>query len=544
MIAFLGVVAAAMFGAVWMNLPSGGIQFSPLDPAVLVTECGELNAEGGVYTLGRDITVIDSGCFNITANNVVLDGAGFKITGDGIAGHNGIEARNVENAVIKNIGVERFAFGILFSNADNSQIIDNDVELNTDDGIYLTEGSDNNLISGNTASNNEYHGISIDGSSYNIIDGNDASLNSVALNNQSGILLYAGANNNNLTNNKANANHDVGIYLYKSGSNLIKDNVAEENNYGIYLQSESNNNEIIGNSANLSIGLGITLDGSSYNKVEKNVMGMNMVAGLALFKSLNNIIKNNVLVSNEFGLYIASGSGNNVFENIDIDGLGFGSDAVTIVSSPNNRFTGMDVKETADESSDLVVSETGKGQVRFFRASDVISGDFGDGIKIGDNSVEVDSVSIPELNVPAEITITVPSNWINRKILKDGADCPVDVCTLVGSIDSDNVVFNVIGFSKYSVWGEAPPFGTQGSGGGGGGGGGGGTKPTAVTKNEPVTDTVQPPVKEVTPKADIGAEETIEPAKSNKSIYWVAGAAAVLAIALIIKFGFLKSKKW
>jgi len=99
----------------------------------------------------------------------------------------------------------------------------------------LIESSNNNTLTGNSASNNSYYGIHLFSSSNNNLTSNTAS------NNNAGIYLTAAGNNNHLTGNTA-PNNNYGIRLDSSDNNTLAWNTASNSvYYGMYLQSSSNN---------------------------------------------------------------------------------------------------------------------------------------------------------------------------------------------------------------------------------------------------------------------------------------------------------------
>jgi len=104
---------------------------------------------------------------------------------------------------------------------------------------------------------------------------------------------------------------------------------------------------------------------------------------------------------------------------------------------------------------------------------------------ISSNSIYVNSTALPNLNVPATLSL-YNLNFSNPQILKDGSICPPSICTKIsytvtsngnGTYYNGTLVFNVTGLSVYSTQENltAPSGGTTivVSGGGGGGGGGG-----------------------------------------------------------------------
>ena len=55
------------------------------------SECGDLGTANALYTMSGPLSN-DSTCFNITAENVTLDCAGFPITGQNLTGSYGIRS--------------------------------------------------------------------------------------------------------------------------------------------------------------------------------------------------------------------------------------------------------------------------------------------------------------------------------------------------------------------------------------------------------------------------------------------------------------------
>ncbi len=122
----------------------------------------------------------------VTADNIIIDGAGYTVQGTGSG--RGIDLIYRNNVTLKNVEVTNFNTGIL---------------------LYY---SSNNTLSGNNASSNNVHGINLESSS-----------------------------NNTITGNTASSNNNVGIYSVTSSNNTITGNTASNNDYGIYLSSSSNN---------------------------------------------------------------------------------------------------------------------------------------------------------------------------------------------------------------------------------------------------------------------------------------------------------------
>ena len=68
----------------------------------------------------------------------------------------------------------------------------------------------------------------------------------------------------------------------------------------------------------------------------------------------------------------------------------------------------------------------------------------------------VDSETLSEFNVSATLTFTeLPEGLTNFKVLRDGVECPEEICQIVSPVNSEGVfVVNVTGWSNYSLYSE------------------------------------------------------------------------------------------
>ena len=193
----------------------------------------KIQRDGDVYTFISDV----SGSIVVERDNVVLNGAGYRLQGDG--NENGITLSDISNTTVKNLKLSSFNIGIVVMGSNNNKISENTITnnfrgldltasenntisenyiANNNDGIAL-ENMYNNIIE-NTITNNTNIGIFLNGAGYNNIIGNDITKNS------RGILVHICYNNviyhNNFVNN---TNH-----VETDDSNGIWDN-GEEGNY-------------------------------------------------------------------------------------------------------------------------------------------------------------------------------------------------------------------------------------------------------------------------------------------------------------------------
>jgi parallel beta-helix repeat protein len=178
-----------------------------------------------------------------------------------------------------------------------------------DAGIKVT--SNNNIITGNTATKNNHDGICLYASSNNNITGNNATKN-----NHNGICLYASSNNNNITGNDASNNKYYGILLQTAKNNVITGNIVCNNKYlGITLTSSIDiNNVITGNIVCNNNKYGIKLILASNNTITDNNVTNNNY-GIYLSSSSNNVITSNNALNNRYGIRLYSSCNNNIIYN-------------------------------------------------------------------------------------------------------------------------------------------------------------------------------------------------------------------------------------
>jgi len=192
-------------------------------------------ADNITYTLTGNFTA-DADAIVIERNNIVLDGAGYTLTGSGR--WSGITLTNISGVTVRNMTIENFDFGI---------------DL---------ESSSNCTFSGNTVVNN-FEGINVSSSSNCTLLGNN-----VTANNDLGIYLIDFSNDNSLVSNEVDGNYR-GIELHDSMNNNMFQNQIENIWFDIrFLRSD--NNTICENDIGYSAD-GIWLDASSGNLIYHNL---------------------------------------------------------------------------------------------------------------------------------------------------------------------------------------------------------------------------------------------------------------------------------
>jgi parallel beta-helix repeat protein len=162
----------------------------------------------------------------------------------------------------------------------------------------------------------DYFGIFLN----NVINGKIE--NNVCKYSEAGICLYRNDFNNILTGNTV-SNNNAGIILWYSSNNIISNNICE-NNWGngergydgtaINLQFSSNN-IIDKNTCSNNNYYGISISSNefnpSYNNLTNNICENNRVAGINLEGSHYNVITGNTCENNECGILLNYASGNN-----------------------------------------------------------------------------------------------------------------------------------------------------------------------------------------------------------------------------------------
>ena len=265
-------------------------------------------------------------------------------------------------------------------------------------GIKVT--SNNNTITANNASNNDYSGIYLDYSSNNNITGNNASNND-----DDGIFLYK-SNSNTITGNNASYNDETGIRLLEScNNNIITGNNASYNNVdvggGIFLSSSCNNNIITGNNASHNCWDGIHLVSSSNNNITGNNACNNNNNGIILYSSSsNNITGNNASNNDDDGIYLYKSNSNIITDHT------FVNDGLFVYDSYQNTV------------EDNIVN--GKPLVYLEDASDIVVTDAGQVILVNCNNITVKNLDLSNTCAGVELFRTEDSMISDNNVSNNG----------------------------------------------------------------------------------------------------------------------------
>jgi parallel beta-helix repeat protein len=182
------------------------------------------NSGEGIYLLGSSNNTIFK---NYIANN------GMEIYVYRSSSNNSIYSNNIT----KNNG-----YGIRIFSSSNNKVFENIINVNKEDGVYLSRYSSYNNISENSIIGNN-QGVQLD----SFCAGNDIIGNTITENDGWGIKLTTDANFNFISENNIEKN-GVGIFCYYSSYNrIIGNKVIENDGWGIRLEGGQVNNTVYHN---------------------------------------------------------------------------------------------------------------------------------------------------------------------------------------------------------------------------------------------------------------------------------------------------------
>lgn len=298
---------------------------------------------------------IDSAESNIISNNTFIGNAQEGIYLMSSTNRNEI----INNKIINN---DR---GIRLEISNTNSLINNTIAKNDLEAILIEEFSHTNTLRENKIYNNSI-AISLQNSSNNDLILNDIYLNSkgisayysasniivsnTIMNNTYAINLSTSSNNNTIVSNVISGNLQA-IYIYQGNKNNISSNEILYNGNGIYLAfsmlTTNGENIIANNNISFNNGTAICLyrsvgnyiknntilsntkEGiklsylSSDNYIIKNIIRNNL-KGVCIEKGNYNIIKENAILQNDYGIVLSSYSSENTILNNTIENNGYG----------------------------------------------------------------------------------------------------------------------------------------------------------------------------------------------------------------------------
>lgn len=176
--------------------------------------------EPGTYVLQTDITSEAPVCIDIRSSDVIFDGNGHTISGQGTFNTYGVSAYNeskqLERVTVKNLTASRWGYGISYMNTQQGTI-DHCILIDNVYGVVLTTSSATMLRDLAARSNTQGGILFLADSRANTL------YNSTAESNRWGVFLSS-ASDNLLLNNRITTNNMSGLSLIAANGNTIVNN--------------------------------------------------------------------------------------------------------------------------------------------------------------------------------------------------------------------------------------------------------------------------------------------------------------------------------
>jgi parallel beta-helix repeat protein len=296
-----------------------------------------IQQDGDIYTFTDSI----SGYYLIVQrNNIVVDGTGYYLAGQG---ERGVDLSSRSNVTIKNLQIGSNFYGIYLYGASGNTISGNTLAQNTY-ALYLNDASQN-TITGNSVTNNGY-GLYLNYASQNTITENNVTNNAIGIN------IFS-SSKNTLRNNKMSNDYNLAVDGSEGAhfDNDIDDSNTVNGKKVYYLISQSGlviNSVTFPDVGYLALvncqdiavhhleftgnGHGILLAYTTNSTIYETQITDNY-SGIGLFASSNNFITANNITNNERGVQLSNSSTlNSIFTNTITNSI----DGIFLFNSPQN----------------------------------------------------------------------------------------------------------------------------------------------------------------------------------------------------------------
>jgi cysteine-rich repeat protein/parallel beta-helix repeat protein len=195
--------------------------------------CGQVPVS---VTLNQDLTTTTGNCLQVTADNVVIDCAGYSITGNGTAGI-GVFSSGYNNVSIQNCDIKNFTVGTTLATSDNSTIYSSNYSATTY-GVNL-DNSLNINVSDNDISNSSYGLLFIDANDStiygNFIRNNTIGISIVSTENNTFYNNYIDSTSNNTAGDGSTNKWNVTYGCVTNYTNIVGGNCTGGNFWGDYV---------------------------------------------------------------------------------------------------------------------------------------------------------------------------------------------------------------------------------------------------------------------------------------------------------------------
>lgn len=311
-------------------------------------------------------------------------------------------------------------------------------------GIYINDGSGDYSPNADNF-NNTFENLNISTNTYGIYTRSNLdtfrNINIVSSGNTA--LFLSGANNNTFNDITADASSSDNIVISSSDYNTLTDI----------------------SSTNSTSGNGLSLYNSNYNYLTNFYLFGNNQDNIYLDFASNNIF-NNILAQNSGGngLSIQLGSDGNYFYDTSIELSS--NNGLILNGGVNNYFVNPKIYDSGSSEiydfnwgNNYILYNNNYGSIFFTEDLDnwFVAGSsqitYPGNVIIGNNTAYVNTTALPEFNKDATLTLELAGWDINSPVItKDGSYCFAPDCVILDyNIINGTIVFNVLGFSNYSV---------------------------------------------------------------------------------------------
>ncbi len=374
-----------------------------------IAACGELNQNDVYYSITSSLSFSSDNCLNVTGNNSIIDAnSQYIITGSNAAGKAAVLVLG-HNVTVMRLNISDADFGILVNSVNSTNITLNHINNSMSYSVYLNVSNNSDVV------NNIF--------SYSGRDGVLAYLNINGL--FQGNIIYG---REGLPTPGTSA---VGIELNNSRQNVVS------------------NNSIFGfaRSAALQYSMDNIFTGNIFNGPSFNGISLSINNGTTNYFNQDKIIssqKSAIFIDRTENVTLLNvGVFNTISPYYDIEAAAMPS-GVQIFDTYLARYS--------FNSTLAVFRNTGNAWINFTRGLNGTYANLSADIRLAFNYVDVNSVQRPELNKSAIITFQGLSSTIsNPAIYRNGQLCPSSVCVNLTSLNGATVVFNVTGWTNYSI---------------------------------------------------------------------------------------------
>nr|AIF01511.1 periplasmic copper-binding protein [uncultured marine group II/III euryarchaeote KM3_149_F06] len=445
---------------VTINVPANityGWNNVSMDFNVTLSENGSVmfSLDGGTTNTTMDTT--DNQKFNYTNSSMIEGSYTFQVYANDTLGNINYSVSNVftvNNSLVYNCGT--------LSDAGRTYYLQNDISttgdcfiisadnITFDGGNYNVDGDD----SGGDYAVNMSDRFNVTVKNFNITDFDSGGIrllftneSTIILNNVSGSsdgILLLGSLRNKIQNNTLVDNF-YSIRLDTTGSigtdnNTIEYNIITSPTVGIVLKNNANNNTFYKNKIDSSTSAGIDLVGGEDNHFNETIINNSLGNAMAFYVADNNVFNNLTIENTNLSHY-------------DVKFVLSNADGNKFVNTPIANYT------ISGTGSKLIIKESGLGEIRFLEVVNGSGTNLSNDIQIASNFVRVDSASSSGLNKSANVTLygTPAGGLSNPDILRDGEICPSSICYNFTSLTAATVVFNVTGWSNYTIGDKTSP---------------------------------------------------------------------------------------